>query len=144
MGNYSWRWMNHKLAMTWRSGEETKILPHYSFSWKNLHQERGQVNTIMMERFNSTLFYKSGPTNKQHTYQSVIIIIIIIILIVALQTFLSLGLPWELSPVILPQLIIHRFPNLPSIHLLFGLLLFLPPWQDYRSNKCIITFHVTE
>ena len=39
---------------------------------ENLHQEgRGQVNTIVMEYFNSILFPKSETANKQHTYQSV-------------------------------------------------------------------------
>ena len=37
-----------------------------------LHQERsGQVNTTVMEHFNSILFLKSGPSNKQHTCQSI-------------------------------------------------------------------------
>jgi hypothetical protein len=52
-----------------------------------LHQEtRGQVNTIdgttvenkgklilaiVVEHFNSSLFHKSGPANKQHTCQSI-------------------------------------------------------------------------
>jgi hypothetical protein len=32
-----------------------------------LHQEiRGQVNTIVMEQFNSNLFQESGPAKKQH------------------------------------------------------------------------------
>ena len=35
-----------------------------------LHNERrGQVNTIAMGDFNRILFHKSGPVNKQHTYQ---------------------------------------------------------------------------
>jgi hypothetical protein len=37
-----------------------------------LHQERkGKMNTIVVEQFNSILFQKSGPANKQHTYQSI-------------------------------------------------------------------------
>jgi hypothetical protein len=28
------------------------------------------VNTMVMEHFNNILFHKSGPANKQHTYQS--------------------------------------------------------------------------
>ena len=37
-----------------------------------LHQEiRGQVKTMLIEYFNSILFYNSGPANKQHTYQSI-------------------------------------------------------------------------
>ena len=44
------------------------ILPE---GFETLHQERrGQMNTIMMEHFNSILFHKSGPANKPHTYQS--------------------------------------------------------------------------
>ena len=36
-----------------------------------LHQERrGQVNAVMMERFNSMLFGMSRPANKQNTNQS--------------------------------------------------------------------------
>ena len=39
---------------------------------ETLHQERsGQVNTFVMGHFNSILFHKSGPANKQHTYQSI-------------------------------------------------------------------------
>ena len=57
------------MRMWKRNGNTTTLL----FSLKLLeilHQERrGQVNTIMMEHFNISLFYKSGPTNKQHTYQ---------------------------------------------------------------------------
>ena len=35
-----------------------------------VHQERrGQVKAIIMEHFNSILFHKSGPANKQHTNQ---------------------------------------------------------------------------
>ena len=37
-----------------------------------LHQKRrGQVNIIGLEHFNSILFHKSGPANKQHTYKSI-------------------------------------------------------------------------
>ena len=35
-----------------------------------LHQERrGQVKTMAMGHFNGILFHKSGPAEKQHTYQ---------------------------------------------------------------------------
>ena len=35
----------------------------------NLHKERrGKMNTVLMEHFNSILFHKSEPANKQHTY----------------------------------------------------------------------------
>ena len=33
------------------------------------HERRGPVKTIVMEHFNSILFYKSGPANKQYTIQ---------------------------------------------------------------------------
>ena len=37
-----------------------------------LHRDRkGKVNTIVMEYFNSILFNKSGPVNRQHTNQSI-------------------------------------------------------------------------
>jgi hypothetical protein len=66
--------MNHKLAngmKMWKgNGNTTTLL----FSLKGLdilHQERkGQVKTIDVEHFNSILFHKSGPANKQHTNQS--------------------------------------------------------------------------
>jgi hypothetical protein len=45
-----------------------------TFSLKGLeilHQERrGQVNAIVIEHFNNMPFHKSGPANKQHTYES--------------------------------------------------------------------------
>ena len=46
------------------------------FSMKGLeilHQvRRGQEKTMVMEQFNSILFHKSGPANKQHAYQQVL------------------------------------------------------------------------
>jgi hypothetical protein len=65
--------MNHKLAnrmKIWKgNGNTTTLL----FSLKRLeivHQgRRGQVKTIVMEHFNSILFHKFGPANKQHTNQ---------------------------------------------------------------------------
>jgi len=67
--------MNHKLPngikMRKENGKTTILL----FSLKGLeilHQKRrGQVNTIVTEHFNSIFFHKSGPANKQHTYQSI-------------------------------------------------------------------------
>ena len=39
---------------------------------KILHQERrGKVKTIVTKHFNSSIFHKSGPANKQQTYQSI-------------------------------------------------------------------------
>jgi hypothetical protein len=66
--------MNHNLAngmKIWKgNGNNTSLL----FSLKGLdilHQERrGQVNTIVMENFNSIHFHKSEPSNKRHIYQS--------------------------------------------------------------------------
>ena len=47
----------------------------FLFSLKGLEilfqGRRGQVNAIVMEHFNSILFHKSGPANKQYTYQSI-------------------------------------------------------------------------
>ena len=65
--------MNHKLAngmKIWKgNGNTTTLL----FSLKGLgilHQERrGQVKTIVLERFNGILFHKSVPAYKQHTNQ---------------------------------------------------------------------------
>jgi hypothetical protein len=34
-------------------------------------KRREQVKTIVLEHFNSILFHKSGPANKQHTNQSI-------------------------------------------------------------------------
>jgi hypothetical protein len=68
--------MNHKLAngmMMWKGNGNTTIL---LFSLKELdilHQERReQMNTTVMEHFNSILFHKSRSANTQHTYQSII------------------------------------------------------------------------
>jgi hypothetical protein len=53
-------------------GKEMGKLP-LLFSLKRLkilHNERtGEVNTIVKAHFNSILFHKSGPANKQHSYQ---------------------------------------------------------------------------
>ena len=75
MGNYPWRRMNHKLINGMKickgNGNTTTLL----FSLKGLemlHQKRRvQVKTIAMEHFNSILFHKYGPANKQHTNQSI-------------------------------------------------------------------------
>ena len=32
-------------------------------------KKEGKVNTIVVQLFNSILFHKSGPGNKQYTYQ---------------------------------------------------------------------------
>ena len=36
------------------------------------HQERGQVNTVVVKYFNSIPFHKSGPANKQHINQIIL------------------------------------------------------------------------
>ena len=37
----------------------------------SLQERREQLKTIEKEHFNRILFHKSGPADKQHTYQSV-------------------------------------------------------------------------
>ena len=65
--------MNHQLAkgMKMRKGNGNNIESLFSLiGLEILHQERrGQVNTKVMEHFNSIPFHKSGPANKQYTYQ---------------------------------------------------------------------------
>ena len=55
----------------WKGNGNTSSL---LFSLKGLeiiHQERReQVITIVIEYFNGILIHKSGPANKQHSYQS--------------------------------------------------------------------------
>ena len=77
MGKYPWRQINLKLASPMKvyTGNENATTLRLLFSQKGLeilHRERrGQVNTIVMEHFNSILLRKSGPANKQYTYQSI-------------------------------------------------------------------------
>ena len=57
---------------TWKGkGKTTTLL----FFLKELgilqYERRRQVNTTVMERFNSILFHKSAPANKQHINQSI-------------------------------------------------------------------------
>ena len=53
------------------NGNTTKLL-FSLIGLEILHQERrGKVKTIAMELFNSILFHKSGPANKQYTNQSI-------------------------------------------------------------------------
>ena len=64
--------MNHKLAngmKIWKENGNAATL----FSLKGLEilHKKGRVNIIVMEHFNSILFYKSGPANKQYSYQSI-------------------------------------------------------------------------
>ena len=67
--------MNHMLAngmKMWKGNGNTTTLLFSLKRLEILHKERrGQVKTIVMEHFNSILFYKSGPANKQHTNQSI-------------------------------------------------------------------------
>ena len=56
----------------WRRNRNTTTLLFFLWGLGILHQERRvQVNTIMMQHINSILFYKYGPANEQHTYQSI-------------------------------------------------------------------------
>ena len=59
------------MEMWKRNGNATILL----FSLKGLeivhHEIKVQVNTIPMAHFKSILFHKSGPGNKQCTYQSI-------------------------------------------------------------------------
>jgi len=58
--------------MMWKGTGNTTTLLFSLHGLEILHQERrGQVNTIVMEHFNSILFHKSEPVNKRHTYQSI-------------------------------------------------------------------------
>ena len=71
MGNYPWRRINHKLATSmkiWKGKGSTTTLLFSLKELEILHQERrDQVNTTVMEHFNS----KSRPADKQVTYQSI-------------------------------------------------------------------------
>ena len=74
MGNYPWRQMNHKLVNNvkmWKGNVNTTTLLFFLKGHGILPQERrGQVNTIVMEHFNSILSHKSRPANKQYTNHS--------------------------------------------------------------------------
>ena len=63
--------MSHKVAYDmkmWKGKGNTITLLFCLRGLEILHQERrGQVNTIVMERFNNILFHKSEPANKQHS-----------------------------------------------------------------------------
>jgi len=55
----------------WKGNGNTTILLLFSLKeFEISHQQRReQVNTIVIEHFNSIFFHKSGPANKQHIYQ---------------------------------------------------------------------------
>ena len=54
----------------WKKNENTTTL-FYMKGLETFQERREQVNTIMMEHFNSILFYKSEPAKKQPIiYQS--------------------------------------------------------------------------
>ena len=61
--------MNHNLAngiKMWKgNGDNTRLL----FSLKRLELYIMKEEDIVMEHFNSILFHKSEPANKQHTNQ---------------------------------------------------------------------------
>ena len=67
--------MNQKLAngmKMWIGNGNTTTLLFSLKGLENLHQERrGQVKTIVMEHFKDIIFHRCGPTNKQHTNQSI-------------------------------------------------------------------------
>ena len=67
--------MNHMLTSgmkMWKGNENAITLLFSLKGLEILHQERrGQENPIVMEHFNIIPFYKSGPANKQHNYESV-------------------------------------------------------------------------
>ena len=67
--------MNHKLAngmKMWKGNGNTTTLIFSLKGLEILHQERrGQVKTMAKEHFKSIIFHRSGPANKQHTYQSI-------------------------------------------------------------------------
>ena len=73
IGNYPCRRMNYKQAnimKMWKGNGNTNTLLSSLKVIEILHQgRRGLVNVIIMAHFNSILFHKSGPANKQHTYQ---------------------------------------------------------------------------
>ena len=63
--------MNYKLAneiKMWKENENITTLLVY-LKGIEIFQRRGKVNTIVMEHFMSIFLQKSGPANKQHTYQ---------------------------------------------------------------------------
>jgi hypothetical protein len=70
--------VNHKLTTgmnIWKGNWNTTTLLFSLKGLQILHQERrGQVKTIVMKHFNSMLFHKSGPANKQHANQSIYLI----------------------------------------------------------------------
>jgi hypothetical protein len=58
----------------WKGNRDTTTLLFSLIEVEILYQDgRGQVNTLVMEHFNIILFHKSGPANKQHANQSIII-----------------------------------------------------------------------
>ena len=66
MGNYPWRWINHKLAngmKIWKGTGNTATLLLSLKEPQILHQERrGQIKIMVMEHFNGILFHKSFPS----------------------------------------------------------------------------------
>jgi hypothetical protein len=60
----------------WKENENNTTLLLFSLKvLEILHQERrGQVKSVVKEQFNSILFYKTGPANKQHINQPTILL----------------------------------------------------------------------
>ena len=52
----------------WKGNGNTTTLLFYLKELDILYEWREQVTTVVMEHFNSILFCKSGPADKQHIY----------------------------------------------------------------------------
>jgi hypothetical protein len=70
MENYPWKRMNQKLANGIKMWKKLVLFTLKGIEILHLGR-RGQVNTIVMEQFNSIIFHKSRPANKQHTKKSI-------------------------------------------------------------------------
>ena len=70
MGNYPLGRMGQNFAKgpnIWKGNGNTTTLFFLKSLTILLKKSRGQVNTIVMEHFNSIYFHSSGTANKQHT-----------------------------------------------------------------------------
>ena len=74
-GKLSLKAFNHNLANDMRMWKRKGNTTTLSLSRKGLEilhpEKREQLNTEVMEHFNSIIFDKSEPANKQHTYQTI-------------------------------------------------------------------------
>ena len=74
MGNYPWKHMNHKLTngmAMWKGNGNTVALQFFLKAKVYKKKEEAKWWPVT-EHFNSIVFHKSIPVNKQHTYQSVL------------------------------------------------------------------------